>query len=497
MIPFQEVANKLINEISDSTREADESIVGYYYQIDQTLFDILSGDVNRTYRLEKIEDYVVFYLDNLGQQFIKATQIKYHHNKVTNSIVYKPLLYGYISYLCYKKANSDVNFSVELAIGTETNVEVNCVQSLDSILAYAPFTNSYKKFKSLWESNFLGNPPRLEHNYALKKEYLSRLVLRRGESYHNLINNNIELIKIIHPVPLVSYETYYAYYWNTLRKVLSSESKEITKGRLISLINDIVEEYRFIADKDFQNSEPYNEYTKCKVGALIASCIEQIFEELDVALTHDQGLAEITERYENLIYPMIHKLLFNNFNTREKRQAFLNTLVPSSYIELGNKLDSEIEAFKENKVYIKSLITRLAKLFDFLKIESVEEAEKLLNVNGKLWKLSEIDERGSAIMMSGLTDLPRPQVLLSLVSEKHKLLNDYSDVWYLDNIGIKCDKVLEYQIDITDPKAVPQKIRQDKRRNFYRIECLACLKANEIENQNDCDHIMREKCKYE
>jgi hypothetical protein len=120
MCTFDESINNLINSISDSTREANESMTGYYYQIDQTLYSTLNSSDNKKYRLEKIEDYIEFYEDeNTNSKHMKAVQVKYHNSRVTDSKVYKPLLYGYISYHTYIASGTDINFQMDLLIGTE------------------------------------------------------------------------------------------------------------------------------------------------------------------------------------------------------------------------------------------------------------------------------------------------------------------------------------------------------------------------------------------
>jgi len=494
---LDENLNRVINQISDATREANESMAGYYYQIDQTLFRILSGDENKRYRLEKIEDYTEYYEDDNNNQYIKVVQIKYHNCKVTNSKVYKPILYGYISYLAFVETNINVNFSMEILIGTDIGIEVDKTSSLEGILSYAPFTDSYKEYRSKWRENFEGDRPRFIDSQLHRENFMNSLSVTEGQNYNDLKREIIDLIKGIHIIPRVSEETYYSFYWNIVRDYAINHAGEIiTKELLIDNVNREVDCFIATGDTAFFNSNNYNTYVQYKVAGLISIYIEDIIDNLEMSLTHYPEMEEKVVKYKTLIYPLIQKLLLKHLDTRSKRKAFLDTVIPGSLINFTDELDNEIDHFKENRVYIESVLRKLAKIFDFMNIESVEEAENILDTTKSLWKIKNIDERGEAILIAGLTDDPLQKAILSTLTRKYISLNEYSDVWYFYDIDLKCNNPLPYEIDVAYPNSSHKIISQDKRRNYFRIECLKCLKTNNLCDHSDCNYIIKEECKF-
>ncbi|MGM0411082.1 MAG: hypothetical protein ACQEQF_10020 [Bacillota bacterium] len=490
--------NAFIESLSINEREADYSLMGYFYQLDLTLHRILIDNSDKSYQLEKIEDYVSVSLNQVGAS-IKAVQIKYHINKVTNSTIYKPLFYGYISFLKYLKISpKNINFELELLIGSDSQVEVDKTIALDNILECIPFDEKYKSFKSMWEKYFTGENPKLIDNECLRRQYLKKLQITEGYSYDKLNNEIFEIIENTHNVPKPRIKNYYSLYWNTIREFCENLSKkEFNKSELRSIIESGIDANPLIEDKDFFESEQYNEYTKYNIISLLSHYIEENKSRIKDYLQYDPDLETIASKYLNDIYPLINKVLLDNFNTRLGRQSFLNALTGEKIV-FNNKLNNEIELFRENKENIKSYLVRLAKLLIHLDIDTLEMAKRMIDIEG-IWKLIEVDERGDALLMAGLIDsseaLHYRKAVLGEIVKKHIEMDEYFDVIYLDQIGIKCDKICPYEIDLEHPESSYDSLPQDNISNYYRVECLSCLDPNDIQNFIDCKYLIKKECK--
>lgn len=501
--------NIALNEASDSDREADASLYGYFYQVDQTLMRVLRNkNTDKVVLIEVLEDILEYgseevILDGLGtiKTIITAYQIKHHNNNVSNSTTYKPLLLGFISYLRVKneftkikaEINNDYIYKYKIVYGmpSENKISVNKSEALNSIIQYAPFETNYTKFASMWKSNIDNN---ILRNYSKKDidEYLSCTEIN-GDSdikdYSSEVIKEIEdKIKDVEGLENKSPDDLYYIMWAIIKEFMldsSKEKKEIT-------FNLLTQETKKIVDGVFDEYYYRDIYYLEKIKSLIHDNIEIILYEIYEGSIDDNE--DIYNSYSSCYSKIIEKFILKQFDNDKYRHSFLNSLVPEDYLEKADNLKDEYELFMKNNIYIRSYLSVLLKIVFYQNVSTELQMEKIFEIDENIWKISGLDERGIAILISFRDDMTDNKI--GHIANKMNKIYQFPDVWYMKNCDNYCgDELYDYKVDITRPKistineckaGIPSKV--------FTIECMNCLNMKDFTDIKSCKKIHKEGC---
>lgn len=184
-----------------NTRSAEYTLLGFYYQFDKNIFEILSQEDDNTYiTVEGIEDIDI----SSGTENI-AMQIKYQEKtKGTDSTLRKPIMLM----LKYFSENSSLNLKYLLYAHYSNNNEINKKFDLDRLKSMFIYTE-----KGVSKNFLLDN----QISDTTVKEFLKKFELILGVSFEE--HQKTTLLKIKSEFGLSKIEEIETYYSNALKVV--------------------------------------------------------------------------------------------------------------------------------------------------------------------------------------------------------------------------------------------------------------------------------------
>lgn len=501
--------NTALIKASDTEREADASLYGYFYQVDQTLMRVLKNkNTDKVVLLEVLEDILEYGNEEVisdGLRTLKpvitAYQIKHHNNNVTNSTAYKPLLLGFISYQRvkkeFKKIKAEINnnyiykYKIVYGIPSDKNISVNKPEAWNSIIQCAPFQSKYKNFAAIWEAN-IKNKILNNYNEDDVNEYLACTEIDEDseiKDYSREVINEIgEKIKGIEGLENIRPDELYYIMWSIIKELMlesDSEKKGIT-------FEDLIQRTKLIVNNTFVSCCYKDVYYLEKIKSLIHNDIETILYEIYESSIEENE--DIYNSYDSCYSKIVEKFIIKQFDDDKYRYSFLNTLIPEDYLEKADNLVDEYELFMKNNIYIISYLRVLLKIVFCENVNTESQIEEIFNVDEKIWRITKLDERGIAILISSRDDMTDNKI--GHIANKMNKIYQFPDVWYMKNCDDYCsDKLYDYKVDITRPKiktvneykaGIPSKV--------FTIECMRCLKMKDFAQIQSCKKIHKEGC---
>ncbi|QLY78974.1 hypothetical protein [Clostridium intestinale] len=501
--------NTALIEASDTEREADASLYGYFYQVDQTLMRVLKNkNSNKIVLMEVLEDILEYGSEEVTLNGLKtlkpvitAYQIKHHNTNVTNSTAYKPLLLGFISYQRVKnelkKIEAQINndyiyrYKIVYGIPSDKNISVNKPEAWESIIQCVPFETKYKNFASIWEAN-VKNKILSNYNQDDINEYLACTEIDGdselkdySEEVVSEIENKIRGVEGLEK--LASHDLYYIM-WSIIKEFMlerDSKKKGIT-------FDDLTKKTKTIVSNTFGEVFYKDIYYLEKIKSLIHNDLESILYEIYERTIDDNE--EIYYYYSNCYSKIIESFIINKFDNCNYRFSFLNSLVPEDYLKKADNLVDEYKMFMENNVYIISYLRILLKIAFYQNLNTESKIQEIFKIDKDMWNTTQLDERGHAILISFKEDMTDNKI--GHIANKMNKIDKFPDVWYMKNCDDYCgDELYDYKVDITRPKintvneckaGIPSKV--------FTIECMKCLNMKDFTDITTCKNIHKKGC---
>lgn len=508
-----------LDKIEDK-RKADYSIWGYLYQFDLAFYDMicqyqgkdLFEKCNQTkqpiYELETIEDYSKYYKEN-NINYLNLAQVKYSSgaNEFTHWSVLLGLYYNYL----YIKNNCNDNITINCSIFFSTprpiqvsrediiNIGKKTIEEHLNKLSDVAIDISDGKINEL--SNFEN---RIDYVY---KKYHTE------EQLTEFINSNIiikwfeDKTKIREKIKAILLDEFGDKFTNIVNE---------RKGDILySLgINYIISEWqnknkrKDVIKIDIQNILNYYDmitlqedemYTNLYLN-YIRSIIEEVMQYTKRRLvrngkSYEEAEIEVREKLSGNA-DKVYEYLSIIFNNKHSRYALLNTVMLTPIISKEEylKLDkiNEFSLLAQTYTYLNSFIQRLFNIMHFNDIHGLSEDNELdklivLENDFILINLS-LEKRKCILLPKGYQDpLDSHEIIFDRIMETHIR----PTVWYFDD-NVTRQGRYDLLINKVDDKTLNIGKPYD---NKYYIECMKCLKENEIFNMCDINCIFNERCK--
>ncbi|WP_346940467.1 hypothetical protein [uncultured Clostridium sp.] len=495
---------------SDTAREADASLCGYFYQVDQTLVRILKNkNTEKVLLIEVLEDILEYGIEKVEingtivkKQVITAYQIKHHNNNVSNSTAYKPILLGFISYQRVKnefnkikaKIDDDYIYKYKIVYGLPAgkNITVNTREAWDSIIQYAPFNSNYKNLASIWKANMIENESLSNYSIDDINEYLLCTELVKNRELKDYSDEVVEEIRYkidgINGLEDIPAKDLYYVMWSIVKELMlenSTHKQEITFDVLIEKTRDIV---KFGHAYDQYEKVYYLEKIKSLIHNAVANTLSEIYEE------NIEDNEVIYNQYCNCYAGIVEQFILKQFENVNYRYSFFNTLVPEGTLMKVDNAADEYESFMLNNGYITSFIRILLKMVYCQNINSIEKLEDIFVITESMWSIKGLDERGKAVLIAFREDMTDNKV--GHIAKKMNEANEFPDVWYMkNNDDYCCNSLYDYKIDIAKPKINYSNLYQTgKPSKVFTIECMKCLKMRNFTDVTGCDILHRGGC---
>lgn len=508
-----------LDKIEDK-RKADYSIWGYLYQFDLVFYDMLCqykgedlfGKCNQIkqpiYELETIEDYSKYYTEN-NIKYLNLAQVKYSswENKFTHWGVFIGLYYNYLYINNNCKDNITINCSIffstprEIKVSHEDIIDIGkkTIEDYLNNLRDVAIDISDEKINEL--NNF---EDRI--NYVYKKYHTE-------EQLTEFINSNI-IIKWFEDKTKIKEkikEKLLSEFGDKFTNILNGRKGDI----LYSLgINYIISEWqkknkrKDVIKIGIQNILNYYDTITLKEDEMyknlylnyIRSTIEEVMQYTKRCLVRNgKGCEEADVEVRDKLSgnaDKVYEYLSVIFNNKHSRYALLNTvmLTPTISKEEYLKLDkiNEFSLLLQASTYLNSFIKRLFNIMHFNDIHGLSEdneLDKLIVLENDFILINLSSEKRKCILLpKGYQDpLDSHQIIFDRIMGTHIR----PSVWYFDD-NITRQGRYDLLIDKVDDKTVNIGKPYD---NKYYIECMKCLKENEIFNICDINCIFNERCK--
>lgn len=503
-------------------RKADYSIWGYLYQFDLTLFDMLChgteddlfNDINKdiqvTYQIEVIEDYIKNFTF-LDKRYVRLAQVKYSTTakefKHWNVII--DLYYDYLYLL--NCSTEKVDIKCGLFFNTTKKIEI----SKDDIeIGGRKVINNFIDFINEAAMAELDDGEEDDEN---TDNHLKR-VIEVINKYHSdsdlesflkkslIISWTENRLKLINLIKERLYDVF--------KEEFSIFSEKEKKDILYSVaINFIINEWQSKKKKkDIRNirvsdviehikeiSENENDVICNLIDSNIIKAIEQVIEEF-ISKLKNQGKddTEIDILLNDSYYKYADKLLEKfrlMLKDKSNRYKLVNTISMEGIVSEAEyyKLSSieEYGYLSTKQSYLKSYVKRILKFIDDnvkSKVYNINNIDIMLNFENKIILFEHPNEKRTCVLLPKTYDNPEYEhgMILDRITES----DIKPKVWYFDNLDVG-DTV--YDLDICKPEQMDVNIKEPYNNHYY-IECMECLYQNNPFDNSKINCIFGERC---
>jgi hypothetical protein len=525
--------DEIIKLMDIEERKADSSIKGYFFQINLTLYRVLSSAIATTeHYIEKIED--ILEREDLVKVDgkINIIQVKHHETTTTDSKYTEPLLYFYKNFLIAKNGGLAESFKFTLI-----KYDFSGDKDVETILSAGLISRAKKNIELQEEISEIiskiGIPKIL-----LEKEFISNCEIITSLDMESIMGKNVDLIRGLFEgdnEKITLAESFYAWAWKYVIDNFSNSDFYLTKKKLIEMFSQKAEEIQnSLVDQSWlQMKESLSQLganvqtigvdittikedishirkdSDVELNLEIKFFISNLIDELKEAINnddYDEEFADIEFLSDELLKMLdeIKNLILDNIEgSDEEKYYFLISLIPES-INKEDFLRNKMTFFYKHTHNIETFVRRLLKIYFYKKhIEkTVSDCSELFAFVGNgHWMLK---AKNADTNTEYYVNLLGGHDKSSRVSGLNTLMKKYLfcyDNNFPDLILFKGNKKGNIsKIDIS--KGESNNIRTIKRRIDRKnkdllLKCITCLKDDDFGNYSDCANIFKFGCEIE
>ena len=487
-----------LNDDTQERRNAYNSIDGYFYQFELTLYHILidctleepfdgtylTGPLGET-KIELIEDYVKF-IDLHGSKLIRFGQIK-HHNGYSAPYNYRePILFLYYNYLKFTQLNNGINYKARIFYYSSNNITTSILTLLhDAMEENEAKINDGKSPLPIYQKIIT----LALDTQSVRQSFSQTMLFTKTCSRNDLRDKIKNKIRNLIPKSRLSDELLIS---AGVAKIIESgrNSELITQQTIIDFLTN---------DSDLISMNVYIELINGLIKYLTNRFLSAIEDSLKTSGLPPSEKDEVFKKYL-VISESIYAFIIINIKNPGNYESFLLTISPQAgEFTFGGNYQRCYELFLAGTESIFSFIVKLAKIayYHWFRFNEQPNIPEWFEINNSRWLFRHPhEERDNGIIIGSLNNGLEFNASLGEIASRYLDNTSPPNVWYyMKQPGEQCfnnNNPLSYKLDIlkVNPEFSPTQVNND----YFYLECMTCLEDDKCEKTDRLNNIFAQRC---